>query len=112
MRILYKMTEMSDLCYLRKSWISWEPLAPAALITSFYDKYGIPTNQWTWLYEALLEVSMTKIALWIRICADDWAAKRAIKASNERIELNVKACYGFERIKCGIQTSLVCETPI
>ena len=40
---------------------------------SFIDKYGVLTNQWTWLYEALLEVPMTKIALWIRVCADDWA---------------------------------------
>ena len=31
----------------------------------------------------LLEVSMTKIALWIRICADDWAAESAMKASND-----------------------------
>ena len=35
------------------------------------------------MYEALLlEVSMTKIAPWIRVCADDWAAESAIKASN------------------------------
>ena len=51
-------------------------------LLAFIDKYGVLTNQWTWLYEVLLEVSMTKIALWIRVCADDWAAKSAIKASN------------------------------
>ena len=44
---------------------------------------SVLTNQWTWLYEALLEVSMTKIQLWIRVCADNWAAKSAIKASND-----------------------------
>ena len=52
-------------------------------LLAFINKYGILTNQWTWLYEALLEGSMTKIALWICICTDDWADKSAIKASNE-----------------------------
>ena len=51
-------------------------------IATLIDKYGVLTNQWTWLYEALLKVSMTKIALWIRDCADDRAAKSAIKAGN------------------------------
>ena len=112
-------------------------------LLAFIAKYGVLTNQWTWLYEALLEVSMTKIALsvadlgggargvhpprrpnsfnfmqfsgkfykivcwhppgelappwgigtplgkswiqrwlWIRVCADDWAAESVIKASN------------------------------
>ena len=53
-----------------------------ATLLAFIDKYGVPTNQWTWLYEALLEVSMAKIALWIPVCADDWADESAIKASN------------------------------
>ena len=35
-----------------------KPVAHAPLL-AFIDKYGVPTNQWTWLYEALLEVSMT-----------------------------------------------------
>ena len=52
-------------------------------LLAFIDKYGVLTKQWTWLYEALLEVSMTKIALWIGVCADDRAAESAIKASNE-----------------------------
>ena len=34
-------------------------------LLAFINKYGVPTNQWTRLYETLLEVSMTKIALWI-----------------------------------------------
>ena len=37
---------------------------PVTLL-AFIDKYGIPTNHWTWLYDVLLEVSVTKIALWI-----------------------------------------------
>ena len=53
-----------------------------ASLLAFIAKYGVPTNQWTWLYQALLEVSMTIIALWICVCADDWAAESAIKASN------------------------------
>ena len=52
------------------------------ILLAFIDKYGVLTNQWTWLYEALLEVSMAKIALWIRVCADDRTAESAIKASN------------------------------
>ena len=57
---------------------------------AFIDKYGILTNQWTGLYEPLLEVSMTKIALWIRVWADNWAAESAIKISNVGIR-------GYER---------------
>ena len=52
------------------------------IIISFLDKYGIWTNQWTCLYQALMKVSMNKIALWIRVFADDWASKSAIKANN------------------------------
>ena len=58
-------------------------------LLAFIAKYGVPTNQWTWLYEALLGVSMTKIALWIRVCADDWTAESAVKASNA---LNIFRC--------------------
>ena len=49
---------------------------------AFIDKYGVPTNQWTSLYEALLEVCMNKIALSIHVCADDWMAESVINASN------------------------------
>ena len=35
------------------------------------------------MYQALSEVSMNKIALWINICADDWTAERSIIASND-----------------------------
>ena len=51
-------------------------------LLAFTAKYGVSTNQWTWLCQALLEVSMTTIALWICVCADDWAAELAVKASN------------------------------
>ena len=67
-------------------------------LLAFIDKYGVLTNQWTWLYEALLEVSMTKIALWIRVYADDWAAESAIKASNEKMERILKATIQRRRI--------------
>ena len=46
------------------------------------SKYGVPINQWAWLYQALLEVSMNKIALWINICADDWTVGKTIIVSN------------------------------
>ena len=46
------------------------------------DKYGVPISKWTWLYHALLEVSMNGLALWINVCADDWTTERAIIASN------------------------------
>ena len=51
-------------------------------LLAFIAKYGVSTNQWTWLCQALLEVSMTTIVLWICVCADDWAAELAVKASN------------------------------
>ena len=54
-------------------------------LLAFTAKCGVPTNQWTWLCQALLEVSMTTIALWICVCADDWAAESAVKASNDEL---------------------------
>ena len=68
------MTEQS-ITFSSKNFISFSLLA-------FTAKYGVPTNQWTWLCQALLEVSMTTIALWICACVDDWAAELAVKASN------------------------------
>ena len=59
-------------------------------LLAFIAKYGVPTNQWTWLYEALLEVSMTEIALWIRVYVDDWTAESAVKASNGLLPLDAK----------------------
>ena len=47
------------------------------------DKYGVPVSQWAWLCQTLLEVSMNKIALWINVCADDWAAEMSTISSNE-----------------------------
>ena len=52
-------------------------------LLAFTAKYGVSTNQWTWLCQALLEVSVTTITLWICVCADDWTAELAVKASNE-----------------------------
>ena len=57
-------------------WIEEEPLL------AFIDKYSLPTDQWTCLYEALLKGSMAKMALWICVCIVDRAAESAIKASN------------------------------
>ena len=54
-------------------------------LLAFTAKYGVPTSQWTWLYEALLEVSMTKIALWMLVCTGDWAAESRIKATNAQV---------------------------
>ena len=44
----------------------------------------------TWMYDALLEVSIIKIALWIRVCADDWTAESAVKASSVIIIIELK----------------------
>ena len=55
---------------------------PAGSLLAFTAKYAVPNNQWTWLCQALLEVSVTTIALWICVCVDDWAAELAVKASN------------------------------
>ena len=69
-------------------WVKSPKLKPILIfvnqtLLAFIAKYGIPTNQWTWLYEALLEVSMTKIAQLICVYVDDWTAESAVKASNE-----------------------------
>ena len=49
-------------------------------LLAIIDKYGGLLRQWAWLYEALLEVSMNKISLWINVCVDDWTAEMAITA--------------------------------
>ena len=53
-----------------------------ASLPAFVDKYGVSISQWVWLCQALWEVSMNKKALWINICADDWAAEMSTIASN------------------------------
>ena len=58
-------------------------------LLAFIAKYGVPTSQWTWLYE----VSMTKITLWIRVYVDDWTAKGAVKASNEGPQKITTLCW-------------------
>ena len=40
------------------------------ILLAVINKYGILISQWAWLCQALLEVSMNKIALWIKFCAD------------------------------------------
>ena len=55
---------------------------PMALLT-IVDKYDVPINQWTWMCQALLEVSMNKIALRINVYADDWTAELSAIASND-----------------------------
>ena len=63
--------------------VCWMKPQEVCTLLAFTAKYGVSTNQWTWLCQALLEVSMTTIALWICVCADDWAAELAVKASND-----------------------------
>ena len=36
-------------------------------LLAIIDKYGVQINQWAWWYQALLEVSMNRIALWTRM---------------------------------------------
>ena len=73
------------LCRNYLHWLClWSGLDWQSLL-AFTAKCGVPTNQWTWLCQALLEVSMTTIALWICVCADDWAVELAVKASNDKL---------------------------
>ena len=51
-------------------------------LLAIIDKYVIQISQWAWLYQALLEVSVNKIALWINVGTDDWSTERAILPSN------------------------------
>ena len=68
---------------LSHKYSEWVAILDITTLLAFTAKYAVPNNQWTWLCQALLEVSMTTIALWICVCADDWAAELAVKASNE-----------------------------
>ena len=52
------------------------------LLLAIADKYGVPISQWAWLCQALLEVTMNKITLWINVCADNWRAEMSTIASN------------------------------
>ena len=56
---------------------------PLWSLLAFTAKCGVPTNQWTWLYEALLEVSTTtsRHCEYVSV-TDNWAAESAIKANN------------------------------
>ena len=74
-----------------------------------------PTNE---LYEALLEVSVTKIALWICVCADDWAPESTIKASNENIlykwDSEIHACKNLQshsRVKINLTLKSLYHSP-
>ena len=51
-------------------------------LLAIVDKYGGTISQWTWLYQALLEVSMNRITLWINVRADDWTVEMSVIASN------------------------------
>ena len=51
-------------------------------LLAIIDKYGVQISQWAWLCQALFEVSMNKIALWINVSVDDWSAERAMIGSN------------------------------
>ena len=55
---------------------SWALLAIVA-------KYDVPIREWAFLHQALIQLSMKKLALWISVCADDWTAEWAIIASKE-----------------------------
>ena len=81
-------------------------------LLAIIDKYGVSISQWTWLYQAFLEVSMNKIALWIYVCADDWTSERAIIASNATLGNTGSATAGCSRtaIHCRIVKYL--KTPI
>ena len=43
-------------------------LSPFVII----NEHSVLISQWTWLYQALSDVSMNKIAFRIKFCADDW----------------------------------------
>ena len=51
-------------------------------LLAIVDKYGVTISQWTCLYQALLEVSMNTITLWISVRADDRTAELSAIASN------------------------------
>ena len=72
---------------IRKNIFGQSPKYLKSPITSnIIEKYGVLISQWAWLYQALLEVSMNKITLWINVCADDWTTKGPVIASNEYLK--------------------------
>ena len=71
-RLLRFLTQNGD----QEHWTSVKTLL------AIIDKYVVPIRQCAWLYQALSEVSVNKIALWINVCTDDWTAKRVIIAIN------------------------------
>ena len=56
-------------------------------LLAIIDKYGVSISQRDWLYQALLEVSMKKITLWIHLGVDDWTAEMATIAINLKLIL-------------------------
>ena len=76
-----------------------------ATLLAFVDKYGVSISQFIWLCQALLEVSMNKIALWINVCADDWTAEMSTIANNVmlRILFSLKT---MESLQIGVTTQL------
>ena len=55
--------------------------------------------------QALLEVSMIKITLWINVCADDWTAETSTIASNARFKGCLLLSALSVAIKCFRNTS-------
>ena len=62
---------MSLSCKYIKCSISNKQLSP---LLAIIVKCGIPISQWAWLYQAVWEVSIDKIALWINVGVHRWRA--------------------------------------
>ena len=53
-------------------------LFPSPALLAIVDKYGVTISQ----YEALLEVSMNRITMWINVRPDAWTVEMSAIASN------------------------------
>ena len=65
--------------FFRKYYLTIRAVTLLAIIV----KHGVLISEWGGLYFALLEVSLSKIALWKNVCVDDWTDELAVIASNE-----------------------------
>ena len=68
-------------------------------LLAIIDKYGVSIRQWNWLNQALLEVLMTKISLWINDGVHDWTVERAIIAGNVSVQFPIAHMERFLSIR-------------
>ena len=78
---MYKNANITNFVYYGKTRTQQLPLPLLAIIA----KCGVLIREWGNLYDALLEVSTNKRALWKNVRVDDWTAELAAITSLQKI---------------------------